>query len=518
MFLILYLAGLAVFGAAAALIPAPGYMDAEYYFATAGKLARGNGFVEPFLWNYLSAPPALPAPSHTYWQPLASLISAASMAGMGGTFRAAQIPGVLLAAAIPLLAARTAISLAISRRQVWLAGVLGLLPGFFTPYLVTTDTFALFAAIGGLLFWQVGEVVSRSSTWRWVALGALVALGSLARADGLLLWSPVLYAAVASGHRRLRSLALLTAGFGILMAPWWWRNLAVTGAIFSPGAGRALWLLDYDELFSFPAAQLSFGRWWDAGLSRLLGHRLAAASLNLQSLIVVNGEILLTPFMVIGAWVQRRRASIRAAVLYAGVLFLFMTLAFPFAGSRGGVFHSSAALMPLLYALAAGGIGSAAGWIAPRLHWETGRTQAMLSSIAVMLAAGLTLWAFAGKAGFLGAGQSFSRNQTTYREAARIMRARGESTPRVAVGDPPGFFIASGWSAIPIPNGDEQVLRQAASAYGATWVVLEADHPAGLGALYLSPAPASWLAPPVSFLDPAGRPVYLFRVLSEAAP
>jgi hypothetical protein len=194
MFLVLYLAGLAVFGTAAALIPAPGYMDAEYYFATAGQLARGNGFVEPFLWNYLSAPPALPAPSHTYWQPLASLLSAASMAGLGATFRAAQIPGVLFAAAIPLLAARTAISLAIGRRQAWLAGVLGLLPGFFTPYLVTTDTFALFAVIGGLLFWQVGEVVSRPSTWRWAALGALVALVSLARADGLLLWAPVLYA------------------------------------------------------------------------------------------------------------------------------------------------------------------------------------------------------------------------------------------------------------------------------------------------------------------------------------
>jgi hypothetical protein len=69
----------------------------------------------------------------------------------------------------------------------------------------------------------------------------------------------------------------------------------------------------------------------------------------------------------------------------------------------------------------------------------------------------------------------------------------------VVVGDPPGFFLAGGWPAIPIPNGDEQVLRQPAWHYGATWVVLEADHPAGLDALYLSPSANSWLAAPDSF-------------------
>src|SRR3989304_3976469 len=133
MVLLLFVAGLLVFGAAAALIPAPGYMDAEYYFATAGQLARGNGFVEPFLWNFLSAPSTLPAPSHTYWQHLASLLAAAALAALGVDFRFAQIVSVLLAAAIPSLSARIAISLGAGRRAAWIAGIFGLLPGFFTP-------------------------------------------------------------------------------------------------------------------------------------------------------------------------------------------------------------------------------------------------------------------------------------------------------------------------------------------------------------------------------------------------
>jgi len=126
MVLLLFVAGLLVFGAAAALIPAPGYMDAEYYFATAGQLARGNGFVEPFLWNFLSAPSTLPAPSHTYWQPLASMAMAAPMAVFGVDFRVGQLVSVLLASAIPLLSARTAVSLGAGQRAAWLAGGFGL--------------------------------------------------------------------------------------------------------------------------------------------------------------------------------------------------------------------------------------------------------------------------------------------------------------------------------------------------------------------------------------------------------
>jgi hypothetical protein len=515
MILILFLVGIAVFGAAAVLIPAPGYMDAEYYFATAGQLARGNGFVEPFLWNFLSAPSTLPAPSHTYWQPLASLVTAAPMVIFGVHFRVAQAASVLLAAVIPLLAARLALSLGVGRRAAWLAGVFGLLPGFFAPYMLTTDTFALFAVIGGLLLWQVGEVFARPTAWRWMMLGGLVALGSLARADGLLLWIPVLYALAAAGGRRLRPIVLLIAGFGALMAPWWLRNLAATGAVLSPGAARALWLLDYDELFSFPATQLTFARWWGSGLSTLLLQRLAAVSSNLQSLIAVNGYVLLLPLMVVGGWIHRRHPSVRAGLLYVVALFFFMSFVFPFPGTRGGMFHSSAALMPLLYALAASGVVSAAARVAPRLRWDPDRTRVMLTTICILLAGALSLWALAGKAGVFGAGASFGRNQAAYAAAGEVLRSQGESASVVAVGDPPGFFLASGWKSVAIPHGSEDVLQQVVSLYGVEWVILEADHPTGLDDLYLSPSARSWLTAPLTFLDPAGRPVYLYRVLSE---
>src|SRR3990170_2850099 len=497
MVLLLFVAGLLIFGAAAALIPAPGYMDAEYYFATAGQLARGNGFVEPFLWNFLSAPSTLPAPSHTYWQPLASMAMAAPMAVFGVDFRVGQLVSVLLASAIPLLSARTAVSLGAGQRAAWLAGGFGLLPGFFAPYLLTTDTFALFAVIGGLLLWQVGAAVARPTASGRGAPGGVAAPR-------------------AAGGRRLRSFGLLIAGFGVWMAPWWLRNLSVTGALVSPGAARALWLLDYDELFLFPATQLTFARWWGAGVSTLLLQRLGAASANLQSLVAVNGYILLLPLMVVGGWVHRRFPSVRAGLLYAVVLFFLMSFVFPFAGARGGSFHSSAALMPLLVALAASGVTTAAAWIAPRMRWDPDRTRGMLTSISILLAGALSVWAMAGKIGAFGAGASFGRDQATYAAAAEVIRGEGESDVVAAVGDPPGFFLASGWLAVAIPHGTEQVLQQVVSAYDVEWIILEADHPADLDALYFSASERPWLTAPLRILDPAGRPVYLYRVVSES--
>ena len=67
--------GLAVYLLVAVFQHTPGYMDAEYYYAGGLRLAGGDGFTEPFIWNYLDNPPGLPHPSHTYWMPLASLVA-----------------------------------------------------------------------------------------------------------------------------------------------------------------------------------------------------------------------------------------------------------------------------------------------------------------------------------------------------------------------------------------------------------------------------------------------------------
>src|SRR3989338_783123 len=82
----LFAFAIVVNGLAARFVVLPGYMDAYYYFGGALQLARGHGFTEPYLWNYLASnlslltshypPPTshLPFPSHLYWMPLTSIV------------------------------------------------------------------------------------------------------------------------------------------------------------------------------------------------------------------------------------------------------------------------------------------------------------------------------------------------------------------------------------------------------------------------------------------------------------
>ena len=78
-YLILFIVGLLVPFGISRFQSRPGYMDADYYFVGGMQLAEGKGFTEPYLWNYLDDPSGLPHPSHTYWMPLASIVSAAGM-------------------------------------------------------------------------------------------------------------------------------------------------------------------------------------------------------------------------------------------------------------------------------------------------------------------------------------------------------------------------------------------------------------------------------------------------------
>src|SRR5512140_2598180 len=81
----------------------PNYMDAAYYTVGGQRLAQGYGFNDPYIWNYLDQPASLPHPSHLYWMPLPSILVAGSAAILGISYRAAQLPFILLSALLPLI-------------------------------------------------------------------------------------------------------------------------------------------------------------------------------------------------------------------------------------------------------------------------------------------------------------------------------------------------------------------------------------------------------------------------------
>lgn len=511
--LALFLLGLLVHGLAARWIGSPGYMDADYYFATATQLQRGQGFEDPFLWNYLDDPQGIPHPSHQYWMPAPSLIAAAGLAVFGDGFRAAQVPFILLAASLPAVIAQLSWQLHANRRYAWMAGLLAAFPGFFLPFLVTTDGFALYALVGGLALWSFAAAARQEGNSRWLVAGLLVGMAHLARADAPLLLFVGVVIAIRAGGRRPRMVGMLLAGYLLMIGPWWVRNYTQTGSLLNPGSSQLLWLLDYNDLFSYPASVLSFERWSEAGLAAALSARLAALGVNVQRLVAENGLIFLAPFIAIGAWRQRAHPFVRANALYLGLLLAAMTVVFPFVGSRGGLFHSGAALMPAFWVLAPDGIERATRWLGRRRGWNLREAGQVFGAAAVVLAAALSAGLFyLRQVRPAAAGEGWNAASQTH---IRVAEALPPDRPRVAVNNPPGLFVASGASAIVIPNGGPGVLRAAMGRYQASWLVLEANHPPELEGLYRDPHSEAWLELRSTVRDPFDRPVYLFEVTGE---
>jgi hypothetical protein len=512
--LLLLILGLFSAALAAVFVASPGYMDAEYYFATARQLALGHGLREPFLWNYLDNPAGIPHPSHLYWMPAVSLLAAGGMALLGDSFRAAQAPFVLLAAAIPLLTAWLSDRAYPSRRRALLAGVLAALSGFYLPYLVTVDAFTLYLWLGALTLFALTAAVEVPRDRRWLLAGALAGLCHWTRADGVLMVLVGLAAVLMVPRARLRIALLLVAGYLLVMVPWWGRNLSEIGSPLPSGMTRTLWLTDYDDLFLFPASGLTPARWWAQGAGEILGVRLRALASNLESLVVVSGLVFLTPLAFWGGWRHRRDPIVRLHAIYLGALLLLMSMIFPFAGPRGGFFHSSVAVMPLVWALAAIGLEAFVEWGAQRRGWEPALAGRVFRLASIGLALLVTVSVYYQRVlAPTGGGLAWQANQARYAAIAQSFPVLQNTKRAVAANDPPGLYLAAGVSAVPIPDGGIESLLEAANRYDVGWVVLEADHPRDLAALYADPAGAVGLRLVGRTVSPGGQPIFLFEVL-----
>lgn len=491
---------------------APGYMDADYYYVTGRQLATGYGFTEPVIWNFLSDPSGLPQPSHAYWMPLASMLAAAGMwLSQNTSFGAARLGFLLVAVLVPPLTALLSMEITGRRDHARLAGLLALLPGLYLAYLGTTDTFGLAMLMGAVTLLLVGRIarlssVSWQNSWLALALGVVAGLMHLGRADGFiwlalglaLPWADWLHPRRRAGFRWrsawvLSSLVLL--GYLLVFGPWILRNLSIFGVPFSPGAARAAWQTSYDELFVYPPQILTFERWISAGWRSLLADRLQAFGQNLQSAFAVQGEIFLAPLAVAGAW--KCRADRRVQVGFAGWLAILgvMTLVFPYAGWRGGFFHSGATVQPLIWAISPVGLEVFIAWGSRVRRWNRRQATGFFSVGLLLLSFLLCGVGVARRV--IGANLSapaWNQPAQAYARLGLTLQALGFSqTDPVLVNNPPGFYAVNLQPAISIPDGDAQVAHRVALRYGARYMLLEGNHPVGLDALYRQPgSQAGW--------------------------
>ena len=507
---------------------APGYMDADYYYASGLRIATDKEWGEPFIWNYLADPDGLPHPSFSYWMPLAGMMSALGMFLTGsGDFWSARIIFLLIAACISPLTAFLAFSF---NPKIWaalLAGALGIFTGYYLVYLPTTETFAIFMLLGGFTFLLIGKIqqdVSKfvppnenqrsekrislgtiSSPWVYLAAGCIAGLMFMTRADGLV-WLLMIGGAIGlqltkfrlnnlSAEYSLRKsgywlpFLLCIGSFLLISAPWMMRNWGGFGTIFAPGSGRALWLTRYDELYAFPASQLTFSRWSGQGFWPIVSSRIWALGLNAVSTLAVQGGIFLLPFSVAGMWIWRKDWRVQLGAAGWLVVFLAMTLIFPYQGARGGFFHAGAGFQTLIWALVPVGLAAFADWGRRKRSWspDSAVIKFGIGIIGLMvLVTGFLSWQRL--TGASGSVEAWGAKAKSYSLVEDHLAASDVPLDQVLmVNNPPGYYAKTGRPAIVVPDGGMKAMFGSAEKYQANYLVVDENYPHGLEVLFREP-------------------------------
>lgn len=432
-----------------------GYMDASYTQHVGSNLARGRGFTQDVVWNYLEGQKTIPGPSNLYWLPLPAVLAGGAMALFGVSYHAAQVPFVFLSLIPPLLAFYLARRLYGRDDYAWVAGLLTACSGFYMIYWVSPDNFTPFAVTADLALLCIAFGVLEHQAKYFFLAGVFAGLAQLARADAvlLLLVIPILWVwrgrmefaatrtslpaqtpgassnasgriefaatrtpslpaqtpgAPSSAAGRFRDfvaarvrrgspqLLIASAGFLLVLAPWLARNALTIGAPFAPGSARTLWLLNYDEFFRYDVSRLTLARYLDWGIGNILASKWNALGFILLVLLFGVWQIYLAPFAVIGFWKMRARVELQAALVYLALLVLAMAFVFTFPATHGSMLHSASALVAYGAVAVPPGLDAAIAWMAKRRRrWNVAQAQTFFRYSAVALAIFFSLFLYA---------------------------------------------------------------------------------------------------------------------------
>lgn len=544
---LLYILSLLVNGAVALLVAEPGFsVDAHYYYNGAHIIMSRNGLLEPYIWNYLSAPTHLPAPAFGYWQPGASYLAAAGIAvfGDGAPFGSAQAIFVIVAGTLPILAYSISTRLSDNIWHARLAGILCVFSGFYALVWSLPESFTPFAVSTSACLYLIGSGIEHKSLWTWPLAGAAAAIAYLTRSDGLLLavMLGIGCALYASRYRKplQPDIAPLQPGdevqrvrldwpgaalrgtlaigmFVLVSLPWVLRNLMVFDTIQPGGGLYTAFLIDYNDIFTFQIdGSTLIERFLQAGVPTIAKIRWNAFVANLASVIAVNNLIVLTPLTLIGCLQYWRNRWVLPWLVYGLGLFVAMTFVFALPGMRGGFYHSSGALMPVTCALAPLGLDTLVGWGAKLRGWKLAEARrvfsASLAIFSILFTCGLIFSRVIGLEDY----RQIAWNQSDTLEVAvreYFERANISADVRVMSNNPPGLYNVTGLGGVPVPAGNETMLLRAADHYKVSYLLLTASIDEDLWELYQEGPKSDRLELLATF--GTDSPAYLYRVISD---
>ena len=498
--------GLACTGLVMIFQSAPGYMDADYSFAGGLRLVSGEGFTELWLWNYLDDPQGLPHPSHLYWMPLSSILSALSMLLFQQTnYGAARILFWIISGFLPLLTAKITYEIDEDIHKAWLGGFLAVFSSFYLAYLPVTDTFGPSMLLGGMWFLAIIRLRKqpiKQEAWKlWNLIGFLLGLIAggfhLLRVEGFI-WLLFSFLAILTIYSKNRNInkkwlvgqtGLLFLGYLSIMLPWFAHNFQIHQSIFGSGGNHALWITSYDELFHYPASDINSQAWVRSGMNGIIQARIWSLGQNLQTLFAIQGGIFLFPLIILGNYRKRGNLEIQFLILIWSIFFFVMTIIFPFQGARGGFFHAGAALQPMIWATVPVGLAVFIEWGIRTRDWALKKAWRLFSFMIIVLSAIITLViGFKRVVGNDPSNPAWNHSYHRYQHVEQILEGIDPSKEQIVmVNNPPGYYIASSRPAIVIPSDNEETVMAVAKRYEAKFLLLEMNIPTLIEHLFSNP-------------------------------
>ena len=489
----LYALALIVRGVVFGLHPDAAYPDSYYYVDVARALHAGAGFNIDFIWSFVDvggripAHPMLPIPSDAHWMPLAAIIQLPTMWLMGPTPWASAIPFAIvgsLAAPLTWLFAR---EIGCSPRIALAAGIAVAAPAAATIYMAQPDNLALYQPLGLAALWLTARAL-KGHRWSYALAGLMVGLATLSRNDGVLLGAAVGLAFVWDRWRasRLASRDSRSEGgrapaipwryafacFGLFLlitAPWYVRQLAVFGSLSpSSTSGRILLIRTYEEMDSVtsPATLASF---LGQGIGPLLQSRVLGLVSAVQIYFVIACPIMLTPFVLIGAWARRRSVDFGPFFTYAAILFAAAGLLFAVHVPYGTFLHSAVALVPFTFILALEGAVLASRWA---LRYRPAWTEAGAARLFVVASVACVVLTAGAYIPMVMPGWNEARDNRIAAGAA-LDRFGAPVTDLLMTADPGGYEYFTGHGGVVTPTDSLDTIRQVAGDYNIRWLVLE---------------------------------------------
>jgi hypothetical protein len=476
------------------------YTDPAYYQLVAERLAIGEGFTVPVIWSFLEVggrlppDPHLPVPSNGHWMPLSSIVSAASMWLFGPSWRAAQLPHIVLSAGLVPLTYLVAWRFWRERWVAWISAILAIFAGPLFIYYPLVENFAVFGAAGaGSIYLAMRAVSIERPGVYLVASGALAGLATLARVDGLLILAAPLTAwAIRRGWigRRtdaprvpaLAAVGILLAA-AVVMAPWLVRQTLTFGAPFPSAGGQTLWITSYNQQFSI-GDEVSLASYLAWGPFNIIGSKLESwFELLGRTAVLLGGTFFFT--FVPGLWMSRRRPELAPFIVYWVAMFAVMGAVFTFHAPRGAFYHSAPAWLPFAIPLAVASLAPVATAIGR--FWRFLRRPATHRFLAVVGTAGAIVLSS------IGSGVIYAEWDRSHRldvAAATWLSDRGDPDAVVMYSDPATLALLSGNPGVAAPFDPFAVTERVIDAYAVRWVVVQLAPGAETDALDLWPGRA----------------------------